>query len=507
MAELTQEEITTLKDVAAAWGGAQRIDELPALSASSDVTRMEFEGSIDGEPCKVGAGTIGSLFSGIKACGRIWDLTLGSPVAVGYYGSADVLRNIQDEFHIGGYIYKDDGSRRKLSKTDHSKYDDGADAKLDGTDGQYMWGLDAHYFTERIVGNLLYRIMSDKPIPGWDSVYIPEMGTSATGFGVIDRTTNTLCSVVSTDERYRGGNGVEISTETKNCIPGSPQQTMLGMPATAKTVASWRQLAQKRGKGWDANWYISDRVKHYVFEIAFGTLNIQTAFNSQRDANGFYQGGFGAGATTAGSQKWSDLNGYYPLIPTDINVHLADGCGLTEYSVRNTADEVVATFQVPRMFGLDYVGFGHLWSQTAGEFVNAGETETIGYVAKSMYEPYNETTLENCLEVGRLPRKEGYIKKSTMRYMAFMPTEVGGSTTTYYGDYFYSNAETSQSYGLRSCLRGGCANDGSNAGSASLYVRNALSASSANFSAALCFFASDPSPIGVETLAKMQQSA
>ena len=248
-------------------------------------------------------------------------------------------------------------------------------------------------------------------------------------------------------------------------------------------------------------------MKHYVFEIAFGTLNIQTAFNSQRDANGFYQGGFGAGATTAGSQKWSDLNGYYPLIPTDINVHLADGCGLTEYSVRNTADEVVATFQVPRMFGLDYVGFGHLWSQTAGEFVNAGETETIGYVAKSMYEPYNETTLENCLEVGRLPRKEGYIKKSTMRYMAFMPTEVGGSTTTYYGDYFYSNAETSQSYGLRSCLRGGSANSGSSAGSALLSVNYALSASSANFSAALCFFASDPSPIGVETLAKMQQSA
>lgn len=482
MAELTQAEITTLKEVAAAWGGAQRIDELPALSAAADVTRMEFEGSIDGEPCKVGAGTIGSLFSGIKACGRIWETANGSPVAVGYYGSADVLRNIQDEFHIGCYIYKDDGSRRKLSKTDHYKYDDGAEAKLDGTDGQYMWGGDKHYYTSRVIGTLWYQIMSDKPIPGWDSVYIPEWGMAAMGFGVVDRVENKLAAVVSADERYRGGSGVEIPT-TKNCKPGTPQQTMLGMPATQKTIAAWRDLAKKRGKGWEANWFIADRIKHYVFEIAFGTLNIQTAYNPARDANGFYQGGFGLGVTTIDWETWINLNGYNPLVPTDVNVHLADNCGVTDYTIVDKSDNTVIVFKVPRMFGLDFVGYGHLWSQTAGEFVNAGETETIGYVAKSMYNPYNETTLENCLEVGRLPRNEGYVKKVSMQYMAYMPTSVGGSTSTYFGDYFYTNVETSKSYGLRACLRGGSANYGFSAGSAFLYVHFALSAADAYLSA------------------------
>ncbi len=508
MAELTQQEITTLKEVAAAWGGAQRIEQLPSLSESADITRMEIEGSIDGEPCKVGAETIGSLFSGIKACGRIWDTAYGTPVAVGYYGSADVLRNIQDEFHIGGYIQKDNGERRKLAKDNHYKYADGSAAKLDGSHGHYIWGGDRHYYTSRHVGTLWYQIMSDKPIPGWDSVYIPEWGLAATGFAVVDREENKLVSVVNNSERYRGGNGVEISTETKNCKAGSPQQTMLGMPASAKSVATWRTMAQKNGKGWDANWFMADRIRRYVFHIAFGTLHIQSAYNPERDANGFLQGGFGPGATTINSTKWSELNGYYPLVPTNINVHLADGCGLTEYVVKNNADEVVATFQVPRMFGLDYAaGYGHLWIQTAGEFVNAGETETIGYVAKSMFESYNPETLENCLEVCSLPRQSGYVKKISMRNMGYMVSETGGSSTTYFGDHFYTNVETEQSFGLRSCLRGGSAYSGSLAGSAYLDVRHGLSASHANYSAALCYFAEDPCPIGVETLAKMAQAA
>ena len=68
-----------------------------------------------------------------------------------------------------------------------------------------LWNI-GFYFAEWKVGNLKYYAVSLSPIKGKQCVYIPAGGLSALGGGVMDRTNNILCSVVSDAAQYRGGN-------------------------------------------------------------------------------------------------------------------------------------------------------------------------------------------------------------------------------------------------------------------------------------------------------------
>ena len=71
-----------------------------------------------------------------------------------------------------------------------------------------------------------------------------------------------------------------------------------------------------------------------------------------------------------------------------------------------------------------------------------------------------------------------------------MPTEVGGSASTYYPDYFYTNAKTSK--GLRFRAAGGSANNGSLAGAFFTNANLAATYAYANYSSPLCYFEEDP---------------
>jgi hypothetical protein len=62
----------------------------------------------------------------------------------------------------------------------------------------------------------------------------------------------------------------------------------------------------------------------------------------------------------------------------------------------------------------------------------------------------------------------------------------GGSSTTYFSDYFYTNIPAS-SEAMRGVLFGGSAASGATAGFAFAYTYNAASASSAAIGSRLCF--------------------
>ena len=71
-----------------------------------------------------------------------------------------------------------------------------------------------------------------------------------------------------------------------------------------------------------------------------------------------------------------------------------------------------------------------------------------------------------------------------------MPTEVGGSPTNNYPDYFYTNAKTSK--GIRVRAAGGGADDGTVAGA---FYTDSLSAATVGgevCSSPLCYFEEDP---------------
>ena len=94
------------------------------------------------------------------------------------------------------------------------------------------------------------------------------------------------------------------------------------------------------------------------------------------------------------------------------------------------------------------------------------------------------------IKVAECPRSEGYIKRKSYNGLCCMPTEVGGSPTTYYCDYFYTNANTSK--GLRVRAAGGSAGNGTIAGASYTSTYYAAAATNACYSSPLCYFESDP---------------
>lgn len=427
--------------------------------------------------------------------GRYWNETNDIPTAAGYYGCLENLRNLPAKLGLGRYLVTDDRKKRKLDPHDSTRYaDDGTPAALDGTQGQCMWCWNGFYANIWKEGNILYKVVSiDKPVGNGVSIWVPAGGISWLGAGVMDRTNQKLCSLISDAEQYRGGGGAALNPASYAKAPAadSPQITMLGMPATLISTTNFGNYARKRGEGWEANWFVARFVVEFLSEIIMGTENSQAAFNAEKDENGLYQGGFGTGVTDM--PDWNGYNGNNPLIPTSVGLEAGDGVCLIPFSLpqtEGTEGEAYKTFKVPVFFGLVHAGFGSLWSWTRGLIMDAGKEKPLVYVTPSMYADYDPNTVADKIMVAECPQVEGYIKRKSYQGLCCMPTEVGGSATIRFADYFETNAKTSN--GLLVRAAGGNANAAHYAGESYCYIISYATHMYTYASASLCYFEEDP---------------
>ena len=434
--------------------------------------------------------------------GRVWNEDNGTPKAESYYGSVKALRDLPKRLGLGRYIVKDDRTRRKLDPNDSRKYLDGTPAKLDGTDGQCMWCWNGFYANIWHEGSRLIKAVTfDGPVGNDISIWIPAGGISWLGAGVIDRgeapytdkTKWKLCSVINNSEQFRGGGGtaLDASKYTKAPSAESPQITMLGMPATNISTTDFGTYARRRDEGWEANWFVARFVVEFLFEVIMGTENSQEAFNANKDANGLYQGGFGTGVTDM--PDWGNYNGSYPVIPTSLGLEAGDGVCLVEYKLPQSKiaeGDTYKTFNVPVFFGLVGAGYGNLLQCVRGLIMNAGEEQSLVYVSPSMYAAYDPNIVTDKIMVAECPRASGWIMRKSYKGLCCMPTEIGGSHTLRYSDYFYTSAETSK--GLRVRAAGGRAYHGTYAGASCASADSTATLAFAYCSSPLCYFEEDP---------------
>ena len=218
-----------------------------------------------------------------------------------------------------------------------------------------------------------------------------------------------------------------------------------------------------------------------LFHVIMGTRHCQTAYNANKDANGLYQGGLGSGVTGFGS--WGNYNNYYPIIPTSVGVELADGVGVSYYPVVDASGATAYNAPVPVFFGLKNP-FGHLWT---GKNRIIGVKESDGsysfYVAKSSLDVWSYSATSDMIKVGSLAAATAagweYIKQVSYQGLSGMPSVLGATSTTNYGDGAYRDTASS---GFRSPLGSGNANNGDNAGLAYFNGNNAPSNANANLS-------------------------
>jgi hypothetical protein len=413
------------------------------------------------------------------ACRRR-NLTTSSPTLEAV-GNLEYLRNLPSLLGLGCYLVQKNHSRRKLDPTNHYKFSTGETAALDGTMGDYMWGWNTKFYIAEpwIEGDYEYHAISLKPIPGRTCYAIPVASTSALGVSVVDRDNLELCSVVNNTARYRGGNNNADLDDAFN--------TQLGRAATGLTAATFGSYARKKGSGWEGYWYTFPAVIRELITVIFGTLNVQASVNSNKDANGLYQGGFGSGVY--GSTWWTSVDGFaqYPFLPTTVGIDLADGCGSVSYAV-TIADGTTVNVNVPVFFGLKNF-FSYLGRWERGKLISKNTDGSADiYIVPKLYTEYTMSSLDGLIKAATAPPSPVastwyYVSQISQRMLCHTPTAIDGTSSTYYADGYYNDNAVS---GLRVPAVGGAASFGSLAGLEFLHVYSGVSTSPAHYGSPLC---------------------
>ena len=206
------------------------------------------------------------------------------------------------------------------------------------------------------------------------------------------------------------------------------------------------------------------------------------------DENGYHQGGLGAGVTTWDG-TWGTFNGYYPIVPCGVTNSLGNHTGTVDYNVIGSDGATLKTFAVPRYRGIENP-FGHIWKWTDGCKCII-QSEASGALSKFYVcdDPakFTASGVGNYDYRGDLPRKDGYVKALILGEDGeIMPLEVGGGSTTYFCDYFYTNIPSSGE-AERGVLFGGYATTGAAAGVVAAYTYNIPTYANAYIGSRLCF--------------------
>ena len=406
------------------------------------------------------------------------DKTVSSPDCT-RIGNPNLHRTLPVHSLMRGCLLNDDGSVNKY--LDASTWES---ETRDGSQGQVMVEVPDHYMRFETDGNIQRVKLSTVPIAGYR--HIKKYYVSAYE-ATVQRSTTMLCSVVNMDADYRGGNN--------NAELDGTSATFLGKPATSISRTNFRNYARKRKEGsseWNCMTYDIQKDLFWLFVIEYATLNTQKAFNEALTADGYHQGGLGPGVTEIDYTKWGDFNGRYPFIPCGHSDSLGNKTGVVDYTMPTEYDAAsVKVCKVPRYRGIENP-FGHIWQWTEGINVRISpNTEDGGDGLSKVFvcsdpSQFSDTGYEGYQYVGDEARTEAYVKEVIFGEGGeIMPLVVGGSSTTFFPDFHYTNIPKAET--LRGVLFGGLASDGASAGFVFAYSSFAPSATSANVGSRLCF--------------------
>ena len=349
-------------------------------------------------------------------------------------------------------------------------------------DGSIMTEIPEHWYKLYTNGTKFRMMLSEIPLPGYnhiDKFYI------STYEACISRSEGKLWSENlyaysdgnSSLNNLRGGDNTSDWDGT--------YRSLLGRPVTNLTRDQFRQAARKRGSGWEMYTYNAHKILFWLFAVEYATLDSQKPFNAQKDANGFAQGGLGPGLTQM--TDWANFNNTNPLIPCGYTNEFGNGSGEKAYVVKNASGGTHATLMANRYRGIENP-FGHIWKYTDGANIQVTTGDAGLSILWTTDDPSNfsDTSYTGYDKKGNICRTNGYAKKMLLGEDGdIVTTEVGGSSSTYWCDYYYTNTSANR---MQVVLVGGSADGGSDAGLARVGANAAPSAAVRNFGSRLCFF-------------------
>lgn len=343
-----------------------------------------------------------------------------------------------------------------------------------------MTEIPEHWYKLYFNGTKFRMMLSEIPLPGYkhvDKFYI------STYEARMYRTDNLLCSAAGASKlsdpnsiNFRGGDNTAEWDDT--------YRSLLGCPVTNITRDQFRQAARKRGSGWEMYTYGAHKTIFWLFAVEYATLNSQKPFNAQKDANGFAQGGLGPGPTQM--TDWTNFNNANPLIPCGYTNEFGNGSGEKAYVVKNASGGTHATLMVNRYRGIENP-FGHIWKYTDGANIQVTTGDNGLSILWTTADPSNfsDSSYVGYDKKGNICRVNGYAKNTLLGEDGdIIATEIGGSSSTYWRDYYYTNTSTNS---LRLVAVGG-GSDGADAGFIRVNTSETPSGAYKHFGSRLCFF-------------------
>lgn len=344
-----------------------------------------------------------------------------------------------------------------------------------------MTEIPEHWYKLYFNGTKFRMMLSEIPLPGYkhvDKFYI------STYEARIYRTDNLLCSAAGASKlsdpnsiNFRGGDNTAEWDDT--------YRSLLGLPVTNLTRDQFRQAARKRGSGWEMYTYNAHKTLFWLFAVEYATLDSQKPFNAQKDANGFAQGGLGPGPTQM--TDWANFNNTNPLIPCGYTNEFGNGSGEKAYVVKNASGGTHATLMANRYRGIENP-FGHVWKYTDGANIQVTTGDAGLSILWTTDDPSNfsDTSYTGYDKKGNICRTNGYAKKMLLGEDGdIVTTEVGGSSSTYWCDYYYTYTSINRMLMVRV---GGDADRVLDAGFTCVAANLAPSDVSRSSSSRLCFF-------------------
>lgn len=303
-----------------------------------------------------------------------------------------------------------------------------------------MTEIPEHWYKLYFNGTKFRMMLSEIPLPGYkhvDKFYI------STYEARMYRTDNLLCSAAGASKlsdpnsiNFRGGDNTAEWDDT--------YRSLLGCPVTNLTRDQFRQAARKRGSGWEMYTYNAHKTLFWLFAVEYATLDSQKPFNAQKDANGFAQGGLGPGPTQM--TDWTNFNNANPLIPCGYTNEFGNGSGEKAYVVKNASGGTHATLMANRYRGIENP-FGHIWKYTDGANIQVTTGDSGLSILWTTDDPSNfsDTSYTGYDKKGNICRTNSYAKKMLLGEDGdIVATEVGGSSSTYWCDYYATNTSANR---------------------------------------------------------------
>lgn len=404
------------------------------------------------------------------AYGVEWDTASSNPDGV-RVGNMQLHRELPIQSKIRGVVLDNKGGIK--SYLNNSNW---GNINTEYLTESVMTEIPEHWYKLYQYGTKFRMMLSVIPLPGYSHINQFYISSFESG---IDRSSSTLISsygVGSTNVNKRGGDNTAEWDST--------YRSLLGRPVTNLTRDQFRQAARKRGSGWEMYTYGAHKTLFWLFAVEYATLNSQKPFNAQKDANGFSQGGLGEGASQM--TDWTNFNNANPLIPCGYTNEFGNGSGEKAYVVKNASGGTHATLMANRYRGIENP-FGHIWKYTDGANIQVTTGDAGLSILWTTDDPSNfsDTSYTGYDKKGNICRTSGYAKKMLLGENGdIIPTEVDGSSSTYWCDYYRTTITID---GIFVVLAGSSANGALGNGLASIYG-GYTSNSARDIGTRLCFF-------------------